>query len=144
MRRRDFVQRLPVVTTGFVVGAAALPLTACAGASYLVPRVTPGGLALPADAVDEREGVFVQTRAMERPIWVGRDESGRVVALLASCTHQGCQPEPVGDRFVCPCHGSEFSRSGAVLQGPAERPLARYEVSERGSELMVALPGASG
>lgn len=141
MLRRDFVQQLPVVTTGLAVGAASLALTGCAGTAYVVPRVSPGGLVIPASAVDEAGGVFVQTPTMERPVWVGRDDSGQIVALLASCSHQGCQPDPVGDRFVCPCHGSEFSRSGAVLQGPAERPLTRYEVSERAGELIVALPG---
>jgi len=82
---------------------------------------------------------FVQTADMPRPVYVRRLDSGELVALLASCTHQGCQPEPVADRLVCPCHGSEFSFEGVVMQGPAERPLTRYEVTEEGSDIVVWL-----
>lgn len=140
MLRRDFVKGLPATATGLAVAAGSLPLAGCAGAPYVVPRVSPEGLVIPVDRV-AAGGVFVQSAAMERPIWVGRDERGEVVALLAACTHQGCQPEPVGDRLVCPCHGSEFSRSGAVLQGPAERPLTRYDVVRDGADLIVRVPG---
>jgi Rieske Fe-S protein len=78
---------------------------------------------------------------MSRPIYLRRLDSGEITALLASCTHQGCQPEPVADRLACPCHGSEFGFDGSVLQGPAERPLTRYPVTVEGSELVVWVDG---
>ncbi len=139
MLRRDFVRRLPVVTTGVVAGLSALSLTACAGIPYVVPRVRPGGLVVSAAALAESGEVFLQSPDMERPVYVRRDGSGEIVALLASCTHRGCQPEPVGDRLVCPCHGSEFSLTGSVLVGPADRSLTRYDVSEQGEEVIVWL-----
>jgi cytochrome b6-f complex iron-sulfur subunit len=84
---------------------------------------------------------FLQAPGMERPVYVRRLASGELVAVLASCTHQGCQPEPVGDRLLCPCHGSEFAFDGTVLQGPAERPLTRYAVSVEGDDIVVRLDG---
>jgi cytochrome b6-f complex iron-sulfur subunit len=80
---------------------------------------------------------------MERPVYVRRLPSGELVAVLASCTHQGCQPEPVGDRLACPCHGSEFAFDGTVLEGPAERPLTRYPVSIEGDDIVVRLDGGA-
>lgn len=140
MQRRDFVQRLPAVASGVLAGVAGLSLAGCGGIPYVTPRPHPGGgLAVLASLLDEEGGTFLQSPAMERPIFVRRDRSGQVIALLASCTHRGCQPEPVGDRLVCPCHGSEFSLHGDVLQGPAERSLTRYEVTREGEEVVIWL-----
>ncbi|OJV93015.1 MAG: hypothetical protein BGO39_21110 [Chloroflexi bacterium 54-19] len=45
------------------------------------------------------------------------------------CTHQGCQVEYAtrAQKFICPCHGSEFTKTGAVTKGPALTSLARFE-----------------
>ena len=134
MYRRDFV----------LLGATALSLGACAGIRYVAPRTGAGRLVIRATDLDEAGQVFVQTPEMDRPVYVRRTASGDVVAVLASCTHNGCQPEPVGDRLACPCHGSEFSFEGLVLQGPADRPLTRYQVSEEGGDLVVWLEGRPG
>lgn len=141
MRRREFVQRLPVVASGVLLGASTVSLAGCAGVPYLVPRTAPGGLVIGRSQLGPDGQAFVQAPGMERPAYVRRLASGEIVAVLAACTHQGCQPEPVADRLVCPCHGSEFSFEGAVLQGPAERPLTRYTVVEEGDDLVLRLDG---
>lgn len=129
MHRRDFV----------LLGASALSLAGCAGVRYVAPRAAAGRLTIARADLAENGQVFLQTPAMQRPIYVRRLESGQIVAVLASCTHQGCTPEPVVDRLACPCHGSEFSFEGLVLQGPAERPLTRYEITEEGDDVIVWL-----
>jgi len=50
------------------------------------------------------------------------------VALSDICTHQGCGVtyQSAANRLFCPCHGSEFSLTGSVLQGPAIAPLKVY------------------
>src|SRR5688500_18203080 len=60
------------------------------------------------------------------PVYVLVMEDGNVTALSPICTHLGCTVEIQGPRLVCPCHGSTYDRTGAVLQGPAERALAQY------------------
>ena len=54
-----------------------------------------------------------------------RDDDGVLHAVSARCTHLGCLVQwNVGERsWDCPCHGSRFSPDGAVLNGPAVRPL---------------------
>lgn len=131
MDRRDFV----------LMGAAALSLGGCAGVRYISPPREDGRLVVPASALATAGELFLQSPGMQRPVYLRRVASGETVAVLASCTHQGCQPEPVGDRLACPCHGSEFSFEGTVLQGPAERPLTRYDVTERDGTLIVWLEG---
>jgi Rieske Fe-S protein len=47
--------------------------------------------------------------------------------LTATCTHEGCTVSNLsGSQFVCPCHGSTYSTSGTVVQGPANRPLQQF------------------
>jgi Rieske Fe-S protein len=59
---------------------------------------------------------------------VYRDNDGRFHELSAACTHLGCvvQWNDVEKSWDCPCHGSRFAPDGAVLNGPAARPLERH------------------
>ena len=53
--------------------------------------------------------------------------NGRLFAFDDTCTHTGCslsQGRLDGTTVTCPCHGSKFDvTSGAVLRGPATRPV---------------------
>lgn len=53
------------------------------------------------------------------------------VAYSTLCPHLGCRVQPADDGFKCPCHGSRFDRQGAVLNGPATRPLRLLRLEER-------------
>jgi nitrite reductase/ring-hydroxylating ferredoxin subunit len=57
---------------------------------------------------------------------------GTVYALDDTCTHaeaRMCEGRLKGTRLACPMHGASFDvTSGAVLSGPATRPLARHAV----------------
>jgi cytochrome b6-f complex iron-sulfur subunit len=64
-------------------------------------------------------------------------EGNRYYALDLVCTHLGCTVEVTPGAVVCPCHGSVFDRAGRVLRGPADRPLGRYEVEDRGEFIAV-------
>lgn len=60
-----------------------------------------------------------------RKLAVYRDENGELSAHSAICTHVGCivHWNPFEKCWDCPCHGSQFSTIGEVLNGPAVRPL---------------------
>jgi Rieske Fe-S protein len=58
---------------------------------------------------------------------IARTGQDSFTALSAICTHQQCTVSGFSNsRFVCPCHGSQYSTSGAVVQGPATRSLTSY------------------
>lgn len=50
-------------------------------------------------------------------------------AASAVCTHLGCTVNLAGSGFHCPCHGSVFDQSGAVVSGPAPSSLAWFELT---------------
>jgi cytochrome b6-f complex iron-sulfur subunit len=61
----------------------------------------------------------------------GEDGTLQDFALQAECTHLGCLVgpwNPLTQRFVCPCHGSEYRRDGSVERGPAPKPLKLAKV----------------
>lgn len=66
-------------------------------------------------------------------------EGDEVYALSLVCTHLGCTVNVTAAGISCPCHGSRFDRRGAVLKGPADRPLARYRVEARGDHYEVVV-----
>ncbi|MDP9118529.1 MAG: Rieske (2Fe-2S) protein [Actinomycetota bacterium] len=70
------------------------------------------------------------------PVVVAQPSAGAVVAFSAVCTHQGCPVSPAGKQFQCPCHGSVYDAfTGAVISGPARRPLAPIPVKVVGDSI---------
>jgi Rieske Fe-S protein len=60
-------------------------------------------------------------------IAVYRDPMGAIHACNAACPHLGCivQWNGAEKTWDCPCHGSRFDRFGKVMNGPANRDLAK-------------------
>jgi Rieske Fe-S protein len=121
--RREFL--------GVCASLAALPLFA-ACASVLVRQVplTNGRVELPLTQYPElnEAGAALQIlpEGESQPLLVLVGVDGTHTVLSTECTHRSCTVEAQTDRIVCPCHGSTYDRKGAVLRGPAERPLRRY------------------
>jgi glycine/D-amino acid oxidase-like deaminating enzyme/nitrite reductase/ring-hydroxylating ferredoxin subunit len=68
-------------------------------------------------------------------IAVYRDKDGKVTQKSAACTHLKCIVEwnSMEKSWDCPCHGSRFSPTGEVLNGPAISALEDVEpVAARG------------
>ena len=51
-------------------------------------------------------------------------------ALNAVCTHLGCVVpwNKAENKFMCPCHGSQYNKEGKVVRGPAPLSLALAHV----------------
>ncbi|EHL79307.1 hypothetical protein HMPREF1015_01283 [Bacillus smithii 7_3_47FAA] len=58
-----------------------------------------------------------------------KDKNQNVYMVDTTCRHMGCEVEwNSGDRtWDCPCHGSRYSVTGEVLEGPAKQPLNKVE-----------------
>ena len=63
-----------------------------------------------------------------------------VRAFRAVCTHEGCTITGAdADIYVCPCHGSRYSRSGKVVNGPATSSLRKYATTFADGIVTIAL-----
>ena len=63
----------------------------------------------------------------------------KVTALEGTCRHKGCPIAWVaGDKkFECPCHGSQYSMTGKVVQGPATADLYKHAVTVKAGQVWV-------
>lgn len=71
--------------------------------------------------------------------WVVKKSATDVIAFAPQCTHLGCayRWEERKKNFLCPCHTSNFDLEGKVIDGPAPRPLDRYQVKIEGQKLLL-------
>ena len=69
--------------------------------------------------------------------------SGHLYAFDDTCTHTGCSlamGKLEGTTVTCACHGSQFDViSGAVLRGPARRPVRSLLVQVDGEDLLAEM-----
>jgi len=124
--RRDFFTRLGWGGFGVftLVGLFGFLRSAFPRVLFQPPSTFKAGL--PSDyAVGEVSEKFKQ----EFRTWIVREEQG-IYAVFAKCTHLGCTPRWLAaeNKFKCPCHGSGFFKSGLNFEGPAPRPLDRFQV----------------
>ena len=81
------------------------------------------------DDVHNGEGKIVRLQGQKCAVY--RDDAGHVTVCPPVCTHLKCLVRwNAADRtWDCPCHGSRFQATGAVLSGPAEAPLEQVDLA---------------
>ncbi len=127
INRREFLNFAWLASLGFLT-------LNVAGMTYLfsMPRFKEG----------EFGGVFTVGSVSELPaagsapvnfpkvkLWLSNTEQG-ALAIYKVCTHLGCLYNWVDQegKFICPCHGSQFTPAGEYIQGPAPRSLDRFVI----------------
>ena len=142
--RRDFLFKL-----GAGAGVCALAAQTAASLRSLVPNVsydapTTVKLGPPSEFPDGLK--FLP----DQRLLIFRDGS-TFHAISAVCTHLGCTvraealsnpqtidtggtPMRVTHRFLCPCHGSQYTGEGTNVAGPAPKPLAWFRLSVAGDD----------
>lgn len=79
-------------------------------------------------------GGAARIQTAQGPFLLARTGQDQFVALDGTCTHEQCTVSGFSNgRYVCPCHGSQFTTAGTVVNGPATVSLRQYPVSFAGN-----------
>ncbi len=150
MGRRQFMNLLTFGTATGVALGALYPV-----ANYFMP-LRAGGGGGGTSAKDElgnpitKTGWLTNHQAGDRslvqglkgdPTYLIINEGGEMgeFGLNAICTHLGCVvPWDSGaNKFICPCHGSQYDTNGKVVRGPAPLSLALAHVDIEDDAVLV-------
>jgi len=73
---------------------------------------------------------------------VNEDKTLENYGINAVCTHLGCVVpwNASEDKFMCPCHGSQYNSEGKVVRGPAPLSLALAHATVNDSDEVVFTP----
>lgn len=146
MNRRDLIQRVVMGTTVLVLSPSILQ--SCTKEPADNPGITPAGGNPPSGKIELDLTVASNSSLTStggsmivQGIIIVNTGNGNYAAFGSACTHQGTTIgyNASAGKFICPQHGSEFSISGSVVNGPATTALKGYPVSKSGNILTITL-----
>jgi cytochrome b6-f complex iron-sulfur subunit len=145
MERKDFLQKFAV--GGSILLTAPVLFNSCSdGTDDVIDDADDDNNGSDDDAItiDLTDDDFADLGAVGGYAYSGniiiiRSGENAYLAFSKICTHQGCTVTYNADdnQLPCPCHGSVFSTSGTVLEGPASSNLKQYSVTKSGDNLTI-------
>jgi Rieske Fe-S protein len=72
-------------------------------------------------------------------VFVSKSTDGKLQVLSPICPHLGCSVawHANQSKFVCPCHGGQFSPDGTRISGPPPRGLDKLDAQIKDGKLQV-------
>jgi len=145
VERRTFIKRCCLA--GISLPSASLALQSCASIYYANATKNENMLTIQKsefkrvvrDKERIRQFVLLNPNVLGFPICLYRHTDEVYSASLMQCTHQGCELSVGGGIYSCPCHGSEFSVDGKVLEGPADKDLRQFKTTIDNTNIYVHL-----
>lgn len=144
MKRREFIPKAFYGTT--IIAAVPLLTSSCEKDEMDGVVNNPGGGINPpaANTVDLNDPDYSSlnneggSAYFDNKIIINKGNKN-YIALSSICTHYGCTVDFVSsaNNLSCPCHGSQFSITGSVLQGPASSALQSFAVTKNGDILTI-------
>ncbi len=145
--RRTFIKSTAVVAGTGILAQYLSAAGGCAPAARTVTVPTVNNkivlmLSELPELADPASYVKVMVNQYPHPIYLFRIHD-EYIAVLSTCTHNGCEVRKLRGGFECPCHGSEYDLWGNVQGGPAPEPLERFNVERVGDRLEFFLEGTT-
>jgi cytochrome b6-f complex iron-sulfur subunit len=142
MERKDFIQKFAI--GGSILLTTPLLLNSCSDGTDDVMDDADNNQNDNGIKVDLNNASFSDLKTVGGYAYTGniiviRSGESSYIALSKVCTHQGCTVtyNHANSQLPCPCHGSVFSATGSVVNGPANSSLKTYSVKKEGDILTI-------
>ncbi len=128
LSRRDFIKRsaVGVIAGGAMLSSINIEAFAKSSAAKAVFRKSGDDVVVKLSDNAALTKVGGNVKVSDEIMLIRRSET-EFLAVRTICSHKGCDVELEADKFVCPCHGSEYTLDGKVTQGPAKDNLKTFE-----------------
>ena len=146
MERKDFIEKVGLGTASLLLLGC---IQACSKAETAVAAMNNNGSTTPKSvdftiniaiapyaALNTPGGYFVDS---VNNIIIARTLTNEFIAVSSVCTHASVTVEyhSANNRYFCSGHGSTFTNTGAVSNGPAAQALKQYKTALTGNNLRV-------
>jgi len=132
--RRDFLVKLGV-------GAVGTGLISCLGGCKKSVAEAPSNVNFTIDLNASSNSALLTAGGSiyQSNIIIARTSTNTFLAVYQSCPHEGVRVDyELGNNdFYCNAHGSRFSSTGALQNGPATSGLKQYTVTQSGNILTI-------
>lgn len=137
MERNEFLKKCGALCLSGI--ALSTLLQGCKAAYYIPNTFMENKLAVNKSDFLEHTWVLVKSERFAEPIYLRKLQEDEYSAVLLHCMHKGCEVNPADDYLICPCHGSEYTATGKVVHGPAERDLLKFAVNTDQEKIYIQL-----
>jgi len=110
--------------------------------SVINGNVTGGAVIVQIDSTSPLAAVggAAMVRSSGGSFLVSRTGQETFAALTSTCTHETCTITGIDNtNYVCPCHGSKFTTTGRVVNGPANAPLRTFATQFSNNVLTISI-----
>jgi len=142
MNRRDLIQRVLVGSTVLLVVPSVLQSCSKDSSMDPVPGPGTGGGPLTIDlTLSDYSSLNTSGNYKVVNGIIIINVGGVFKALSSVCTHEGCTVgfDSASGNLKCPCHGSQFTTAGSVVNGPATSSLRTYTIALDNNILTIAV-----
>ena len=142
MNRRDSIQKFLLGGTVLLLAPAVLKSCSKDPESDENGNTPPAGTKINIDLSQPENAVLntIGGSKIVQTILVVNTGPG-YISLSSICTHQGCTVgyDSAEGNILCPCHGSKYTTTGSIINGPTTIPLQSYPVSKSGNILTISI-----
>jgi Rieske Fe-S protein len=134
--RREFIKKTSYIGLGIVAGILPGLVTSCSDSTSV--NDSQSDVDIPLDGypglanINGFAKIKIANKNDDKPVIIIRTGEASFIVLSSICGHQECvvdDPDIESQSISCPCHGSKYTLTGGIINGPTTRPLKNIAYS---------------